>query len=237
MMKHFSEADTSASSSRGFGACRQWCFQALSCWFLHVSRAIFQLRCSPHHVPVAWCSAIFSEGCFYRTLMGSAMSLYVYHEVFTGHAVWWSLLYILVPQWLLGIAILDRVRSYRMNLGSFAKGSTFVVVYYWCFAVSRFEQLPQLPGFVQVISLSTSSRSRAASGIRRFRNTLGFSKEPHAPWGFTKDIFSRTLIFLVPFRSSCLVWVQQFLSCVVYIIKLSRRFQCSSVSAVALVLP
>ena len=45
------------------------------------------------------------------------------------------------------------------------------------------------------------------------------------------------LFFLVPFRNSCLVWVQQFLSCVVYHIKLPCTLQCSSDSTVALVVP
>ena len=134
---------------------------AVVCLVLAASGVSGALVLFPHqHVSSRFCqlrSVLFTSlwlgalPCFRRVVLplahGHRHELIRIPRSFVGHAAWWSLLYIRIPQWLLGFAILDGVRSYNMNLGSFTMCSSFVVVYYCCFAVLHFEQLPQLPCF------------------------------------------------------------------------------------------
>ena len=163
---------------------------ALVLFPLHVSSRLCQLRCCPHHGLVAWCSAIFSEGCFYRTLMGSAMSLYVNHAVFIG------------PCSLVVVAVYS-CSTVAFGHCYFGRGAQLPhepwVIYHGLYVCRRlllvfcrfaFEQLPQLPCFSAGHWHCLPHHAREQPVVSDVSATPSvFCKEPHAPWGFYQGHF------------------------------------------------
>ena len=120
--------------------------------------------------------------------------------------------------------------SYRMNLG-FLPRAVVCGLYYWCLPFC-IEQCRVSLFSCRSLALSSSSRLRAASGIRVSATPL-FSKEPHEPWGFTKAIFSSTP-YWVPW---CIIWSGCSSSSVRCLHILLHAGSSAQRSAVALVLP